>query len=114
MVVNPSLSVGILSADPVLCKRLEAPELPESPEYNIPHISSESTMQLPFGFGSALSDFMCGDLCAADFLLLCVFNYRSNYASGRTWFTSLRDLSRLTSLSIRYKNFIDLTLRRRI
>ena len=56
MVLNPSLRLGILNATPVSCHNLEAPELVESTEFNIPHPTVDTTMQLPFGFSSALSD----------------------------------------------------------
>lgn len=102
MVLNPSLRVGILNADPVLCQHLEAPELPESTEYNIPQLTVDTTMQLPYGFCSALSDLMYGDMCAVEFLLLSVFNYRSCWDSGKTWKTGLRNLSELMGISVRY------------
>ena len=35
-------------------------------------------------------------------LLLTVLNYRSNWDSGKTWKTSLRELSELTGISVRY------------
>ncbi|MYB66018.1 hypothetical protein F4X73_15110 [Candidatus Poribacteria bacterium] len=102
MVLNPSLRLGILNAVPVSCHNLEAPELVESTEYNIPHPTVETTMQLPYGFSSALSELLSGEMCSIDFLLLCVFNYRSTYDTGKTWRTGLRLLSELTDVSVRY------------
>ncbi|MYF56066.1 hypothetical protein F4225_10040, partial [Candidatus Poribacteria bacterium] len=102
MVLNPSLRLGILNAVPVSCHNLEAPELVESTEYNIPHPTVDTTMQLPYGFSSALSELLSGEMRSIDFLLLCVFNYRSTYENGKTWRTGLRLLSELTDVSVRY------------
>lgn len=82
----------------VHCHQLEAPELRYDPLENL----KVGTHQVPAGQFSALSQLKAGLLSAADTLILCVLNYRSNWESGKTWRNSLRKLHELTGLSIRY------------
>ena len=89
---------GILNAKNVTCQHLEAPEILETDNAT----TAESTFQLPFGDSSALSELRLGNLKNVEALLLTVLNYRSNWDSGKTWKTSLKRLSELTGLSIRY------------
>lgn len=98
----PSIKAGILNAYPQTCYQLEAPELPEPTDPHIPYTHAETTFQVPFGACSALSEMMCGNLCPAEFLLLCVLNYRSTYENGKTWKTGLRTLAEITDMSVRY------------
>ena len=94
--LNPSLRVGILNASPVTCHYLEAPELPEPSDSNVPHVHAETPLQLPYGAFSALSEMMHGNLTAVETLILTVLGHHSNWDSGETWKTNLRKLSKLT------------------
>lgn len=98
--LNPS-DPGIIKTN-VLCQSLEAPELPDPTEADIPQKKASSTFQLPFGESSAISELRLGNLKNVEAFLLTVLNYRSNWASGKTWKSSLRELSKLTGLSVRY------------
>lgn len=89
IVNNPSVAIS--------CHQLEAPELQV---YTEP--KTESTFQLPIGEFSALSALGHGTLTAGEALLSAVLHYRSNWDSGKTWKSSLRELSRLTGMSVRY------------
>ena len=100
--MKKSKEIGILNQPSLHCQRLEAPELPEITDPSIPHTTTESTFQLPFGQSSALSALRLGTLKPVEALLSTVLNYRSNWDSGKTWKTSYRLLSELTGLSIRY------------
>ncbi len=102
MLLDPALRAGIINSSAVHCQVLEAPELPEITEDNVPQSTAESTFQLPFGQSSALSELRLGNLKSVEALLLTVLNYRSNWDSGKTWKSSLRVLSDITGLSIRY------------
>ena len=100
--INMSKEIGILNQPSLHCQQLEAPELPEITEQNIPYCTAETTFQLPFGQHSALSELRLGNLKPVEALLSTVLNYRSNWDSGKTWKTSLQTLSDITGLSIRY------------
>jgi hypothetical protein len=89
---------GILSSVTGHCHELEAPELRYDPLENL----KIETHQVPAGQFSALSQLKAGLLSAADTLILCVLNFRSNWESGKTHRNSLRKLHELTGLSIRY------------
>ena len=96
------MQCGILSSVASPCHALEAPEIKNYTHPIIPQFTSESTMQTPYGEFSALSELRLGTLKPVDTLLLSVFNYRSNWDNGKTWKTSLRELSELTGISTRY------------
>ena len=97
---------GILSSVAADCHTLEAPELDLSDETDTPlsvfQSKCESTHQVPCGEFSALSELRKGNLRAVEAFTSLLLNYRSNWVSGKTWRTSLRELSRLTGLSMRY------------
>lgn len=94
---------GILSSVASPCHQLEAPELNIDIDSNGSFREKcESTHQVPFGEFSALSELRSGNLRAVETLILSVLNYRSNWQSGKTWRSSLRELSSLTGISIRY------------
>ena len=102
MVLNPSLShIGILNSPNVSCHQLEAPELPEPSDPHIPYTHAETTFQVPFGACSALSEMMLGNLSAIESCVLTLLTYRSNYRSGETWRSSVRELSKLLGISVR-------------
>ena len=96
-----AIDPGLIGNTGTTCHQLEAPELPEITEDNVPQTTAESTFQLPFGQSSALSELRLGNLKSVEALLLTVLNYRSNWDSGKTWKSSLRVLSDITGLSIR-------------
>ena len=104
MVLNPSVTdAGIVNRTGIMCHQLEAPELNIDTDTNGQHREKcESTHQVPFGEFSALSELRSGNLRAVETLILSVLNYRSNWQSGKTWRSSLRELSKLTGISIRY------------
>ena len=93
---------GIISSEYITCQHLEAPELPDTTAELTPELEADSSFQFPFGAYSPLSDLQLGRLSSVETLLLSVLNYRSNWDSGKTWQTSLRKLSRLTGISVRY------------
>lgn len=95
-------NIGILNSQHYTCQRLEAPDIPEASDATIPQLTTESTMQLPIGAFSALSEMMQGNLKSVEMLILTVLGYRSNWDSGRTWKSSLRKLAELTGISVRY------------
>ena len=100
------MRAGILSSVAAPCHQLEAPELDLDFYFNnasfIPQETCESTHQVSFGEFSALSELRAGHLRAVETIILTVLNYRSNWQSGKTWRSSLRELSKLTGISIRY------------
>lgn len=102
MVHIPSIKVGILNAYPQTCHQLEAPELPEPSDPDIPQVYAETTFQVPFGSCSALSELLLGNLSAIESCILTLLNYRSNYVSGETWRSSVRQLAKLLGISVRY------------
>lgn len=94
---------GIINGGATHCQQLEAPELNFDYDTNgVAKEKCESTHQVPCGEFSALDAMRLGTLKNVDVLLLSVLNYRSNWASGKTWRSSLRELSRLTGISVRY------------
>ena len=99
------MQYGILSNGvAVHCHELEAPEL-DIPEGNDPFIPTEyqsSTCQIPFGYGSALTALRLGEIKNIDAMILCVLQYRSNWTSGKTWYNSVRELSKFIGVSRRY------------
>ena len=102
MVLNPSIDAGILNRHYMTCHQLEAPELPEPSDPHIPYTHAETTFQVPIGACSALSEMKAGSLKAIETLILSVLGYRSNWDNGKTWRTSVRELSKLTGISVRY------------
>ena len=97
-----AIDPGLIGNTGTTCHQLEAPDIPEPHDPTIPQATAESTFQLPFGQSSALSELRLGNLKSVEALLLTVLNYRSNWDSGKTWKSSLRVLSNITGLSIRY------------
>lgn len=94
------MQIAILPSG-MTCHQLEAPELKIDIDSNgTVRERCESTFQVPFGEFSALSALRTGVLRSVDTLLLTVLNYRSNWASGKTWRNSLRELSELTGISV--------------
>lgn len=103
MVSNSSLNqTGIINRTNYTCHQLEAPEIPEATNPHIPQQTTDSTFQLPIGDFSALSELRLGNMKAAETLLSTVLHYRSNWSTGKTWKSALRELSKLTGLSVRY------------
>ena len=49
-----------------------------------------------------MSQLRLGELSPAEAIISVVLHYRSNWVSGKTWRSSLRDLSKLTGISVRY------------
>jgi len=102
IMINSSCSdPGIIKSNHT-CQQLEAPELPEPTEADIPQVKAVSTFQLPFGASSAITELRLGNLKSIEAFILTVLNYRSNWVSGKTWKSSLRKLSELTGVSVRY------------
>ena len=64
--------------------------------------SQESTLQLPFGDFSILSDLIMGRASAIEAMVTLTLCYRSNWDSGLTWRTSSRQLADLIHISQRY------------
>ena len=97
------MQVAIVSPPPLHCHQLEAPELDIAIDL-AGHVreTCESTHQVPIGEFSALHELREGNLRAVEAFVLCVLNYRSNWVSGKTWRSSLRELCDLTGISIRY------------
>lgn len=62
----------------------------------------ESTLQLPFGEFSILSELKAGCVTAVEAMVALTLCYRSYWASGLTWRTSVRKLAKLLDLSNRY------------
>ena len=94
---------GIINGMATHCQKLEAPELNLDYDTNgVARVKCESTHQVPCGDFSALDAMRLGKLKNVDVLILSVLNYRSNWASGKTWRSSLRELSSLTGISVRY------------
>ncbi len=62
----------------------------------------ESTMQLPFGEFSVLSELEKGELNAAQAMTQLMLGYRSNWRSGKTWRTSQTTLAQGLGISNRY------------
>lgn len=100
------MQVAIVSPPTIHCHQLEAPELNLSYDTdNTPSVlqsKCDSTHQVPCGEFSALSELRTGHLRAAEAFITLLLNYRSNWVSGKTWRSSLRELSQLTGISIRY------------
>ncbi len=69
-----------------------------------PHIEyQETTMQVPFGMGSALTLLtMEHELKPVDAVIALTLNYRSNWQNGRTHWTSRRKFAELLGISTRY------------
>lgn len=103
MVRDSSISAGILNRPAQTCYQLEAPELNIDEDSNGTFREKcESTFQLPIGEFSAMSGLRLGHLSPAEAMISVVLHYRSNWTSGKTWRSSLRELSKLTGMSIRY------------
>ena len=62
----------------------------------------ESTLQLPFGEFSILSELKEGLVTAVEAIIALTLCYRSDWNSGLTWRTSTRKLAELLNLSQRY------------
>ena len=62
----------------------------------------ESTLQLPFGEFSILSELMAGRVRPIEAMVTLVLCYRSNWVSGLTWRSSSRKLAELLHISQRY------------
>ena len=68
-----------------------------------PHVEyQETTMQVPFGMGSALTLLSEHELKPVDAILALTLNYRSNWANGRTHWLSRRKLAEMLDISTRY------------
>lgn len=95
---------GILSNGvPTDCHQLEAPELEiEIDGTGAAREKCESTFQLPIGEHSAMSQLRLGEMSPGEAIISVVLHYRSNWVSGKTWRSSLRKLSKLTGMSMRY------------
>ena len=87
----------------VHCHQLEAPELKVDFDTNgVARKKCESTHQVPCGEFSPLSELRLGKLSGVEAIILATLNYRSNWASGKTWRSSLRELAKLIGISVRY------------
>ena len=62
----------------------------------------ESTLQLPFGEFSILSDLKANRVGPLEAMVTLTLCYRSNWSTGSTWRTSIRQLSDLLDISDRY------------
>ena len=62
----------------------------------------DSTLQLPFGEFSIISDLMAGLVTAIEAMVVLTLCYRSNWANGFTWRTSSRQIADLIHISHRY------------
>lgn len=98
MVLNPSQKGAGIH-----CHHLEAPELNIDIDANGLAVEKcESTHQVPCGEFSALNALRSGHLRSVEAFTALLLNYRSNWVSGQTWRSSVRELSTLTGISIRY------------
>ena len=66
----------------------------------------ESTLQLPFGEFSILSDLIAGRVNPIEAMVTLTLCYRSNWDSGLTWRTSSRKLADLLHISPRYARLV--------
>ena len=62
----------------------------------------ESTLQLPFGQFSIFSDLKANRVSPIEAIVTLTLCYRSNWSTGLTWRTSIRQLSDLLHISDRY------------
>ena len=69
---------------------------------NITEPTQESTLQLPFGEFSILSELKNGDVKPIVAMTTLALSYRSNWSTGITWKTSTRMLASLLGISHRY------------
>lgn len=93
------ISIGVTTH----CHQLEAPELNVEIDGNgTAREKCESTFQLPIGEHSALSALRLGELSPAEAIISVVLHYRSNWISGKSWRSALRELSKLIGISVRY------------
>lgn len=68
-----------------------------------PHVEyQETTMQVPFGMGSALTLLSEHELKPIDTMLALTLNYKSNWQKGETHYLSRRVFAKLLGISTRY------------
>ncbi len=65
---KPAKYPALIGNTGTTCHQLEAPEIPEPTEDNVPQSTAESTFQLPFGQSSALSELRLGNLKSVEAL----------------------------------------------
>ena len=74
----------------------------DSPIFKPAFEYQESTLQLPFGEFSILSELMAGRVKPIEAMVALTLCYRSNWGSGLTWRTSTRELADLIHASQRH------------
>ena len=83
---------GIIRSTP---STIHPPEVSEVSE-------QESTLQLPFGNDSVLSELFLSKISPIQAILYLSLNYRSNWSTGHTWRSSHKQLSELLGVSESY------------